>query len=65
MRLQRIVGGSIPPRSTKSTLDCLYLHKSMKNEYYKRLPKKRMAAGCLFFNEEEEILIVKPSYKDH
>lgn len=27
------------------------------------LPKKRMAAGCLFFNEQGDILMVKPTYK--
>jgi 8-oxo-dGTP diphosphatase len=37
----------------------------MENEFYKGLPKKRMAAGALFFNYKDEILIVKPSYKDH
>ncbi|MBU6427215.1 NUDIX hydrolase [Patescibacteria group bacterium] len=35
------------------------------NEYYKNLPKKRMGAGALFLNDDEEVLIVKPSYKDH
>lgn len=37
----------------------------MVNEYYKNLPKKRMGVGALILNEKEEILIVKPSYKDH
>jgi 8-oxo-dGTP diphosphatase len=37
----------------------------MINEFYKNLPKKRMGAGMLFFNEKEELLIVKPVYKDH
>jgi 8-oxo-dGTP diphosphatase len=31
--------------------------------YYESLPKKRMGAGCLFFNEKDEILLVKPNYK--
>lgn len=31
--------------------------------YYESLPKKRMGAGCLFFNEKNELLLVKPSYK--
>ncbi len=35
------------------------------NDYYKNLPKKRMAAGVIFLNEKEEVLIVKPSYKDY
>lgn len=35
------------------------------NEYYKNLPKKRMAAGALIFDGEGRVLIVKPSYKDH
>lgn len=34
-------------------------------DYIKNLPRKRMAAGVIFFNETEEILIVKPSYKDY
>jgi ADP-ribose pyrophosphatase YjhB (NUDIX family) len=31
--------------------------------YYESLPKKRMGAGCLFFNERQEVLLVKPNYK--
>ena len=27
------------------------------------LPKKRMGAGCLFFDEQGNILLVKPTYK--
>lgn len=34
-------------------------------EYYKSIPKKRMAAGVLIFNTENKILLVKPSYKEH
>lgn len=34
-------------------------------EYYQGLPKKRMGAGVLLFNEKEEILIVKPTYRDY
>ncbi len=30
---------------------------------YEALPKKRMAAGALFLNEEGHILIVKPTYR--
>ena len=37
----------------------------MSEDYYKNLPKKRMAAGALIFNNQEEILFVKPGYKDH
>lgn len=37
----------------------------MTNSYYQNLPKKRMGAGVLIFNEQEELLIIKPSYKDH
>ena len=33
------------------------------NAYYESLPKKRMGAGCLFFNESNELLLVKPNYK--
>lgn len=34
-------------------------------EYFKALPKKKMGAGVLLFNDNDEILIVRPSYKDH
>lgn len=37
----------------------------MISEFYKDLPKKRMGVGALFFNEKEELLIVKPVYKNH
>lgn len=36
---------------------------SYSNEYYDSLPQKRMGAGCLFFNEKNEVLLVKPTYK--
>ncbi len=31
--------------------------------FYEALPQKRMAAGCLFFNGRQEVLLVKPTYK--
>ena len=34
-------------------------------DFYDNLPKKRMGAGVLFFNEKDELLIIKPNYKDH
>jgi ADP-ribose pyrophosphatase YjhB (NUDIX family) len=34
-------------------------------EYYKNLPKKRMAAGALLFDADGKLLILKPTYKDH
>ena len=37
----------------------------MNNGFYKTLPKKRMGVGVLLFNESNELLIVKPSYKTH
>lgn len=33
--------------------------------YHDNLPKKRMAAGVLFFDGDGKILIVKTTYKDH
>lgn len=33
-------------------------------EYYKNLPRKYIGAGALFFNSENQILIVKPKYKE-
>lgn len=32
-------------------------------DFYARLPKKRMAAGALFLDENSKILIVKPTYQ--
>ncbi len=32
-------------------------------DFYARLPKKRMAAGALFLDENGNILIVKPTYQ--
>jgi len=37
----------------------------MINKQYKDLPKKVMGAGALILNEKNEVLLVKPSYKDH
>ena len=31
--------------------------------FYQSLPAKRMGAGCLFFNQDGQILLVKPTYK--
>ncbi len=36
-----------------------------KKEYQKRLPKKRVSAAGLIFNDAGEILIVKTTYKKH
>ena len=33
--------------------------------YLQSLPKKRMGAGCLFFNSDGKILIIKPNYKNN
>jgi len=33
-------------------------------EFFKQAPKKRVACGVIFFNTENEILIVKPTYKE-
>jgi len=37
------------------------------NEYYKNLPRKRMASGALFFESQkmDKVLIVKPTYKNY
>jgi hypothetical protein len=34
-------------------------HKS----FYESLPAKRMGAGCLFFDSEGKVMLVKPTYK--
>ena len=31
--------------------------------FYESLPKKRMGAGCLFFDAQGRVLLVKPTYK--
>ena len=33
--------------------------------YFENLPKKRMAAGVVFFDANKNLLVVKPTYKDH
>lgn len=33
-------------------------------EYIASLPKKHVAAGALFFNSKNELLVVKPNYRD-
>lgn len=42
-----------------------YLENLSRKIYLHRLPKKRMGAGCLFFNQEGKMLILKPTYKHH
>ena len=37
----------------------------MDDNYYLTLPKKSIASGVLFFNDHDELLIVKLTYKDH
>ena len=32
--------------------------------YQQTLPKKRMSAGCLFFDERGRLLVVNPTYKE-
>lgn len=32
-------------------------------EYLESLPKKRMGAGCLLFNAQGQVLLVRPTYK--
>ncbi len=36
---------------------------SSSKAYTESLPKKRMGAGCLFFDEQENVMLVKPTYK--
>lgn len=35
------------------------------DEYYANLPRKITSSGAIFLNTKKEILILKPSYKDH
>ncbi len=35
------------------------------HEYLKSLPRKRAAAGVLFFNGKQDLLLVRPVYADH
>jgi 8-oxo-dGTP diphosphatase len=32
--------------------------------YHQTLPKKRISAGCLLFDEDQRLLVVNPTYKD-
>ncbi len=34
-------------------------------EYFKNIPKKWAGSAALFFNSENNILLVKPTYRDH
>lgn len=34
-------------------------------EYLRTLPRKRMGAGALFFNQQNQLLILKTNYKDY
>lgn len=36
---------------------------SSNNFYWDSLPKKRMGAGCLFSDEQNRVMLVKPTYK--
>ncbi len=45
----------MPPDPTITT--------ASKHAYYNALPSKRMGAGCLLFNEQGYIMLVKPNYK--
>jgi 8-oxo-dGTP diphosphatase len=35
----------------------------LSKSFYESLPGKRMGAGCLFFDEEGRVMLVKPTYK--
>ncbi len=35
------------------------------HEFTKRLPKKRMASGALILNDQKEVLLVNPNYRDN
>lgn len=37
---------------------------SEKEKYLESLPKKRVGSGALFLNEQNEVLLVQPTYKD-
>ena len=41
------------------------LKKLSQKLYLKKLPKKRMGAGCLLFDNSGKLLILKPTYKDN
>ena len=36
-----------------------------KMDYYKSLPRKRMGSGVILQNSKGEVLLLKPTYKDH
>ena len=40
------------------------MNKKSDEEYHRTLPKKQVGTAVLFFNNDGEILVLKPSYKD-
>ena len=42
-----------------------YLNDLSRRRYLSRLPKKRMGVGCLLFDRQGKMLILKPTYKEH
>ena len=42
----------------------IYMNSKTK-EYYANLPKKYIASGVFFLNVKNEVLVVKPTYKNH
>lgn len=42
-----------------------FWHTWARKRYFNSLPQKRMGAGCLLFNEQSKLLILKPTYKDN
>ena len=42
----------------------VYMNKKSDEEYHRTLPKKQVGTAVLFFNNDGEILVLKPSYKD-
>ncbi len=43
----------------------IFRHRVLNRWAHKQLPKKRMAAGVLLFDERDRLLLVKPSYRDY
>ena len=42
-----------------------FWHSWARKRYLNSLPRKRMGAGCLLFDEQSKLLILKPTYKDN
>ena len=53
------------PRGLALAIMSVSVMEQSPSNFWKNIPKKRMGTGALILNEKSEVLIVKPTYKDH